>query len=366
MKRSPFNAEMGRRLGWQLGFLESKTADLAGVTNTANVRLWDTKVPANLNDSDLSPRMCALPSEHTGATEMAFCLVRYLVGEFQRTSPSLDGSWEVLVRSEVPLEEKEKIVTELETVLQAKVLQHLDRGIALHLVAIAAVRGFTDRLRILCLHPRLYPNRRATMSQRDKEKLFGLCLSTVQRDNWGHTLDNVREFFWHTDSQFPSDAFVYLLHELRCQCTGEHSDAAWPQILEAFENHPEILHGTSRLLVAIRNLTVKAWTARESAYAKQGQRPPEGILPSVIMTLRAQRIPLGEESYNSGGEEISPRSGKTSAGQSINLPAGELVERPGSFGSAALMGAHLDANDLMDMAPLDWTYWNNLLQETEL
>lgn len=359
---------MGRRLWWQVGSLESKTADLAGVTNTADIHLWDTKLPANLNDSDLSPQMNELPSEHAGATEMAFSLVRYYVGEFQRTSPSLNGSWELLVRAEVSVEEKKKIIMELETMLQEKVLQHLDRGIPLHLVTIGAARGFVDRLRLLYLHPRLYPDRRPSMSQSDKDKLFDLCLSIVQRDNWGHTLQSVQEYLWHIDSQFQSDAFIYLLHELRYQCMGKQADVAWPQILETFEHHPEILHGTNNpLWVAIGNLTLKSWTARERALAPgHRQSPPEGIHPQTIMILRAQRIPLSKKIYTPAEEEIGHTPANTSATNRINHPGHQVLEDRDVFDSEDFVAPHFDVNDPIDVAPVDWTYWNNLIQESEL
>lgn len=374
---SAFDAEMDRRLWWQIGFLESKAADVAGVSNMTAVGLWDTKLPANLNDSDLSPQMSQLPTEHIGPTEMVFCLVRCYVGEFQRTCPLLNGTWELLVRTDFPTEEKDKVIVELETLLQSKTLCNLDCAIPLHLLTMGAALSFVDRLKLLCQHPRLYPDRQMSMCSTDKDRLFDLCLSVVQRDNWGHSVADVQGYRWHIDSQFQSDTFIYLLHELRFHCISPRADATWPQILKSFGYHPEILHSTrNSLWVAIGNLTLKSWTTRERALAAQNRHnhPATGTeesLPQAITILRAQRLRLGKSFYNPDHAGVTPLPTHPSYSLTTANTVYQGIQDNGVTNDAIesewLMAPYFDTNDSVEMMyPIDWTYWNNLVQASKM
>lgn len=373
---SAFDAEMCRRLWWQIGILESKSADLAGVSNMAAIELFDTKLPANLNDCDLSLQMSQLPMEHTGATEMVFCLLRSYVGEFQRICPLLDGTWEMLVRNDIPLDNKYKVVFELEKLLQSKVLRHLDPGIPLHQLTKGAALSFVDRLRLLCLHPRLYQDRQAGIRSIDRETLFDVCLAMVQRDNQGHSLPGVQGYRWHIDSQFQLDPFIYLLHELQSQCTGRRADAAWPQILEVLEHHPEVLQATGNpLWVAVGNLTLKSWTARERALTAQHQfRHPatssEETLPRAISILHAKRVcPSKIVHAHEAGCRPNSFPPSFNLGTADNTHQGfqnDGVEN--SFtGLNGSIASNCDPAAGMDMVgPIDWMYWNSLVQESEM
>jgi len=54
---SPFDAEIRRRTWWQVVFLDGHSSKLAGAGFPAWLAKFDTKVPLNISDSDLSPGM---------------------------------------------------------------------------------------------------------------------------------------------------------------------------------------------------------------------------------------------------------------------------------------------------------------------
>ncbi|KAH8821474.1 putative C6 transcription factor [Xylogone sp. PMI_703] len=350
-RKTVFEAEIGRRLWWQLIVLESREAEMYRVSTLTDPRQWDTKLPANINDSDLYPDMREAPKDHNGTTEMIFCLLRYEVGHFLRTSPALNGSWQLFANQTIPYSQKEAVINSLESILQQKYLQYLDDVIPLHFLSLRVSRAFRNRLRLVSLHPRKNPSRSTPMSPHEKSTLFNLCLEIIQTDNEGHRTESIQKYVWHINAQFQADAFIYLVNELRGYPIGDSADRAWAQVLEAFNYRQELLTGggmKNELVAAIGNLTLKAWSARESAYARMGQVPPEGTMPMPILSLKALRIKPGNETMEfpagSFGHEILPQGSDTNV-----FPAEQMMSGDG--------GEVMDVN-----TNIDWAYWNELIQ----
>src|SRR5271154_815004 len=64
----PWSAEMRNRLWWQIVLLDGRTTELSGFGRSISAPLYDTKMPLNINDSDLDPSITSLPQERAGAT----------------------------------------------------------------------------------------------------------------------------------------------------------------------------------------------------------------------------------------------------------------------------------------------------------
>lgn len=77
---SIFEAEMRRRVWWQIVLLDNKNAQLSGLKNSGVANFFDTDIPANINDNDLNPNMSEQPLEHKHQTEMIFWLITYEIG----------------------------------------------------------------------------------------------------------------------------------------------------------------------------------------------------------------------------------------------------------------------------------------------
>lgn len=81
-KCSPFEAELRRRLWWQIVVLDQHAGRILGVS-TRDIPapyMTDTKRPVNINDSELYPEMKEPPISRNCPTEMIFCAVRHEVG----------------------------------------------------------------------------------------------------------------------------------------------------------------------------------------------------------------------------------------------------------------------------------------------
>lgn len=67
---TPFDQEMRHRLWWKVITTDIRTLEDQGVWITGNRSLGDARVPLNIDDRDIDPKMTTTPVERIGFTEM--------------------------------------------------------------------------------------------------------------------------------------------------------------------------------------------------------------------------------------------------------------------------------------------------------
>jgi hypothetical protein len=361
---SPFDAEMRRRTWWQIGFLDGQASKLAGAGFPGWLAKFDTKMPLNVSDSDLSPGMKETPVEKEGATEMLFCCLRYEVLQALRKSGGFGetkmGQWYVKTGPDL-IAQKDKAIDELEVRFQEKYIKYCDPSIPLHLLAIYMSKSVICTMRLMAHHPRQYPDKGASMPQKEKDMLFTESLKELGIAAMGHSNKLVQGFQWHIHVYFQLDAFIYVLSELRIRTTGEQVELAWEYVEISFDHRPEMLNETKNsLYYAIGNLTLKAWAKREEAgglYRGPHQLTP----PRFISVLRSQRnipAPAPPQSNTKWRTEIPAAS--TSRMTVANITAPEY----NGYDIATEQWKSMDFGYDMampDITPNDWEYWQTLM-----
>lgn len=235
---------MRRRTWWQVVFLDGQSSKLAGAGFPSWLSKFDTKMPLNISDSDLSPGMKEIPVEKEGVTEMLFCCLRYEVAQALRKTRGFgDTRMAQFFIKQGPelIAEKDKIIDELEIRFEQKYIRYCDPSIPLHLLAIYMSQSVICTMRLMAHHPRQYPDRGATMPQKEKDMIFSESLKCLEIAAMGHSNKLVQGFEWHTHVHFQLDAFIYVLSELRYRTQGEQTDRAWRQIETSYEHRPEML-----------------------------------------------------------------------------------------------------------------------------
>jgi hypothetical protein len=154
----PFETEMRRRLWWQVGTLGTPAVRPPSslLIGTADVRAsedqgsepsilreaWDSRRPLNINDEDIWPDMESFPPERVGATEMTFDLVRYEIGSTMRhlIYGALGTVGDPMRPTPPTLEEKEKMLDDLNIRLEEKFLKYCNPDVPLEFVTIIIAR----------------------------------------------------------------------------------------------------------------------------------------------------------------------------------------------------------------------------------
>jgi hypothetical protein len=74
---SPFETEMRRRIWHNVCLMDHRSTEYHGYEPiVADETAFDTRLPLNVNDAEISPDMTELPPESDGATDMTLLLVR--------------------------------------------------------------------------------------------------------------------------------------------------------------------------------------------------------------------------------------------------------------------------------------------------
>ncbi|TVY74870.1 Bikaverin cluster transcription factor bik5 [Fusarium oxysporum f. sp. cubense] len=89
---SPFNIEMRRRLWWNILFIYGRSGSDQIAEASLHEEMFDTKLPTNVNDSDLDPSMKVPPVAKNEITDATPILIRLELWHLtQRTSSSLSA-----------------------------------------------------------------------------------------------------------------------------------------------------------------------------------------------------------------------------------------------------------------------------------
>ncbi|KAF1354080.1 hypothetical protein EJ07DRAFT_158705 [Lizonia empirigonia] len=239
LKLPAFDAEIRRRLWWQIIMMEGFSQKLAGTgtgTNAAAL-MGDVKMPANLNDSDLFP------------------------------------VWNGLTTTAVNVTVKKKAIEELEHLFEHKFLRYCDPSIAWHLMCTHLAKAIIFMMRFMAYGANCHsPGTTA----------FQVCSS----QNLAYTMKEMQGFMWHVNMHFQWKAFVYMLSELRHRTSSQEVEEAWRAVRLTYEFHPTFDQELSRraLPIAVSNLALKAWEAYVAANGI-----PSGGEPYFVQLLRGRQ-----------------------------------------------------------------------------
>jgi len=354
-KLPPFEAEIRRRLWWQIMILDDRSATLLGVhVGAAFNTSWDTKRPLNVSDNDLSPLMQDLPKEREGPTERLFCTIRSEVGECMR---QLQVTGQDPKRDHFTcVAQKIDLVDDREMRLDKSILKQLDSSIPLHLFSLYMARSAFLQMRLSACHPQQDPFKGASLPQEARDKLFDWALQIIAYDSLTYLDKSLQGYLWHVATQFPFEAFILALTELLARTKGEEVERAWSRINQAYEDHPEFIAKAPRnvLYFALGNLTLKAWDQRMLALHGDQQFAYRPIVPDPISKLQAQRMSkvLRHEAALQSDLSIV---GTQQVGESASSHA---QPEQGSFASWNGEPGQLLQTETCE---IDWDYWNDLL-----
>ncbi|TVY42711.1 Aurofusarin cluster transcription factor [Lachnellula occidentalis] len=344
----PFEVEMRRRLWWQLLLLDTRVGELSGYGPSLHMHMWTTKLPSNVNDSSLFPDLREPPVEHPGATEMLFVLQRCEVAQFLYQTRRMCG----------PFEMDDAAIDAFEAMLQEKYLKYCDAQVPMHYISSAVAQSSIHRLRMGPHYPSLMSSKSKEMPEQDLDKLFHSSLAMLENHHNLMGTKSISRFFWHIYTNFPFPAHVYLVCALRYRTTGDLAERAWKQLEASFNRRSEMAkrrgHHASNLHMAMANLTVKSWEARESAL-----REAQSDTPTPIFILQFREKLASRKSSNSATQsDASPPEIGNQVGNQFEDAYQWLNQQP-PFETQSFD----QSNILMpDSSNMDWSFWNGIGQ----
>lgn len=326
---------------------------------------------------------------------MIVCLCRYEVGEFMTMHARK------LHDPSVPIRTKDQLIDQFEAHMNETYLKYLDSAIPLHLMADGGVRSAVCKMRLMAHHPSQYRGKSMPRSERDM--LFATSVQMVEYDVLGKSTRALDVFSWHLDVAFQIDALVFMLIASRTQIPDAPlTQKAWHLVSEMYKYRPALLEDSkNELYAAVRALTLRAWEAREADLARNNLELPP--VPSVIHQLRERKVRkmhphahVRTTSVSSSIQGIPPEASalhqlaglatqvdtRYNEGANNPLPAfnmfGELNAEAAATATAHCPRADVDQQfegmfnnfsadiDISGWAPVDWDYWNALLERNNV
>ncbi|KAI9773132.1 MAG: hypothetical protein M1840_008253 [Geoglossum simile] len=232
----PFEIEMRRRLWWQICILDVRSAEDDGSDPSIIEHSFDTKLPLNINDSDINPQTQKMPMEREECTDMIFCLVRF---EICRSLRRLNrvirfGYDQETQRQELTLKEKEKLLEDCQQMLDKKYISKCDPNEPLHWVSVAIVKLVIARVYLMVHHPSQLLDGGVSMPQETRDRLFETSCTVLEYSNAIQSWPTARHWGWLFKKYVQWHAVSFTLSELCVRVDGPEVDKAWSAVTEIF------------------------------------------------------------------------------------------------------------------------------------
>ncbi|KAL4999934.1 hypothetical protein BDV10DRAFT_193222 [Aspergillus recurvatus] len=257
----PLETELRRRLWWHICLLDNRSTDYHGAEPIVHESAFDTKMPLNINDTDLTPNMTQPPVEREGVTEMTFCLMRchamravwklgYMGPRNKFGSAAADSNRDSA--------NQDALVQGLERLLQDRYLKYCDTSIPFLRLTVSVARIITLRLWMTILSPRCHSDRTIP------ERLFNISVQVLQLSNEMLTSEEVRQWAWHSKTHVQWHSIAFLLAELCRRPPSPECDHAWECVTAVYERWRSMeTEKKGSLWRSIRRLMAKARYIRE-------------------------------------------------------------------------------------------------------
>lgn len=342
---SPFETEMRRRLWWQICAIDVRASEDHGSDFFIVEQSFDTKLPLNINDEDISPDMTQTPVERTGKTEMMFDLIRYSVSTTVRRlsyAPPGPGPCRK-VNASITLQDKETLIDELNQYLDKKYLIYCKvKEDALDWVAATVSRLILGKMWLIVHHPFRRDDGGAGLPQETKDRLFATSMEVIQFSHLLETEHTTQKWGWLFRTYVPWHAIAFVLSQLCVRTSGPEVETAWSVIENVFEDWSGtgvkskrgMLWKPLRKLMAKARLVRRAELERRSKLSGLSEHNDENMLmmDENDTLTRANISNPGHPIYENGFSFL-PTSGLPNShsfasqqqGQSPDLPLGSSM-----------------------------------------
>lgn len=242
---SPYEVEMRRRLWWIIMTLDTRAAEDHGSDYSIIETTYDTKLPLNINDEDITPETKEPPEEKLGCTEMTFSLIRFEVGVTMRRLVNVtSGDPYGEVTAARTLEEKEKLIDICHRRIEERYLQHCDMSVPIFWVTATVGRLIMAKMWLMIHHP--LQREKPTMSADVRDRLFVTSVEIIEFSRLLEVNESTSKWGWHFRTYMQWHAVAFVLAELCVRPLSPKVDRAWRAIDSVYDAWESTLNSAKR------------------------------------------------------------------------------------------------------------------------
>ncbi|KAH8682307.1 fungal-specific transcription factor domain-containing protein [Xylariales sp. PMI_506] len=395
---SPFEAEMRRRLWWQIMVLDIRAAEDRGTEAMIAPDSYNTRLPLNLNDDDFGPDSAGPLSERMGPTDMTFSLCTAQSSSMFLWAGHTGPRFSTRALSSMPPQTESEIIATAQALEERYVAgadqSHYESSLACHLARLISLK-----LWLIMQYP-IQPlaaqqKRLPRWPKVSREDMLQMAVSAIEID--GNKSNNVfaNRFSWWGATYVQWHPLAVTLAELCVLTRGQLVERAWRAVEAVYGKSGTNIADSKRgaLWRPIRKLYKKAKAARAAALeedegagamARLGLAPEAGtdaIDSGSMGKTQPQEIP-SDMSINLDAKAYTAESARAFFDtlqpnpEVLQVPVMEAELPPMSpgnlFGAESMAMAWPDISFDMPMdispptigEPTDWTVWNEFLDDT--
>lgn len=281
---TPYEMEMRRRCWWVLISLDMRSAEDQGTDLTIQRSAFDTKLPLNINDEDISPQTIEMPKAREGVTDMTFLLIMSDISEISRKLVEQSS------KGGPDLDEQSKLVSEIYEKVDQGYLRHtIAEGNILSWMLIIISRLVMAKMTLLTFTQFLFTSPTEQFSDAIKDKLL---IAAIEIAEYNHALNaehKARQWRWVFQTYTHWYAVVYMLMEITRRPWSPIVERAWVALhsewLIPSQSH---MDKNLRFWVPLKKMTTKARKHRD-AELKRLRRDPRAV---EWLEMEDRKIPI--------------------------------------------------------------------------
>ncbi|RKK25904.1 hypothetical protein BFJ66_g9445 [Fusarium oxysporum f. sp. cepae] len=204
----PFEKELRRRLWWALLQLDIRSAEELGTDLIVGKSTFDTQMPSNLNDKDISPDLVDSPAPREGRTDMTLFLVRCEICKLSRQVIEA-------VSTVATVEEQKTMLLEVYKRVDEKFFKWIDKSDPLYDMAAMIARSLRAKIYFVIYHPALFPATDAQSQLFDEARqcVYRAAVNILEYDHRLHVDPKVQQYRWLFQTFTNWHAIAYFLIE---------------------------------------------------------------------------------------------------------------------------------------------------------
>ena len=285
---TPFEIEMRRKVWWGLVMLDLRASEDQGTDLTISSGSFDTKIPLNINDDDISPDSNQAPTERDGLTDMSFARTYFETGDIMRQmmAPGVKAD-------AAGLQTESHLLDKLHQKFEQGYVQYAAEAANIaHWVAVTIARLVTAKMTLITFLPVLFSSPHEHVSDEIRTKLL---VSAIEVAEYNHALNAeqaCRQWRWIYQTYTHWHAIVYLMIEISRRPWSPIVERAWVALHSSWLIPARSIEKNSRLCVPLRKLMNKARKHREAELNRLRADPQS----AARLEMEDKKLPLPSSS----------------------------------------------------------------------
>ena len=282
---SPFEIEMRRRAWWALCVLDARASEDQGTDFIIARDSFDTKLPLNINDVDITPETIQMPIEREGITDMSLPLVFFKISEVTKQMMAYSAT-----EGAPGIEEQSRLLTEIYQKLEQGYLQYaVESGNIAYWVGVTIARLVMAKMTLFVYLPILFSSPSEQFSDKIRTKLLIAAIEVAEYNHALNAEQACRHWRWVYQTYTHWYAIVYLLIEISRRPWSPIVERAWvalhSQWLIPVQPHKD---KNLRVWIPLQKLTANAKEHRRTELERLGNDPQA----AERLEMEYQEIPV--------------------------------------------------------------------------